>query len=102
MNKKIKVIDLLNKIANGEEIPKRIEYSGETYHPNIFRTYYFSDDNSSQLNFDNLNDYVKILEDNIEEIDELEISNNMATDERLKINELVRAVNQLIVKLENK
>ena len=26
MNKKIKVIDLLNKIANGEEVPKSIKY----------------------------------------------------------------------------
>ena len=28
--KKIKIIDLLNKVANGEEVPKRIKYENET------------------------------------------------------------------------
>ena len=31
MNKIIKVIDLLNKIANGEEVPKKIKYQGVTF-----------------------------------------------------------------------
>lgn len=29
--KTIKIIDLLNKIANGEEVPLKIEYKGEIY-----------------------------------------------------------------------
>jgi len=28
MNKKIKIIELLNKIANGEEVPKEIKVNG--------------------------------------------------------------------------
>ena len=28
--KKIKIIDLLNKVANGEEVPKKIKYENET------------------------------------------------------------------------
>lgn len=31
MNKKIKVIELLNKIANGEEIPKEIKFKNKIY-----------------------------------------------------------------------
>ena len=31
MEKKIKIIDLLNKIANGEEVPKKIKYKGTIY-----------------------------------------------------------------------
>ena len=27
----MKIIDILNKIANGEEPPKKIEYCGDTY-----------------------------------------------------------------------
>ena len=27
----MKVIDLLNKIANGEEVPKKIKYDGSIY-----------------------------------------------------------------------
>lgn len=27
----MKVIDLLNKIANGEEVPKKIKYKGTSY-----------------------------------------------------------------------
>ena len=30
--KTIRVIDLLNKIANGEEVPKEIKYNGEYWH----------------------------------------------------------------------
>lgn len=31
MKKTIKIIDLLNKIANGEEVPKKIDYNGEIF-----------------------------------------------------------------------
>ena len=29
--KTIKIIDLLNKIANGEEVPKKIKYENDIY-----------------------------------------------------------------------
>ena len=123
MNKKIKIIELLNKIANGEEVPKKIkrEY-GLVYTLNFGHetpTYY--DDNDRTLwdgyNFNILNEDVEILEDNTEEIEEIkEISDeyfNMLSDEskvkwlksyikedKNKINELVKAVNKL--RKENK
>ena len=67
----MKVIDLLNKIANGEEIPKKFRYKGETY---IYRTYTFEDgdvmtgygfEDGGWLNIwrDNLNDEVEIIEE---------------------------------------
>lgn len=34
MKKTIKIIDLLNKIANSEEVPKRIKYCGDIYEYN--------------------------------------------------------------------
>jgi len=38
--KTIKVIDLLNKIANGEEVPKKIIFLGNTYrYDEIDKTY---------------------------------------------------------------
>ena len=71
MNKKIKIIELYNMIANKEKVPKKIIYNNEIYHTNVFATNYFSDDNGVHLNFADLNDYVEILEDNTEEIEEL-------------------------------
>ena len=78
MNKKIKVIELLNKIANGEEVPRKIFYKGETF---IFNSDYSSIDNLYAFLQNNgvgwlecinvnLNDKVEILEDNTEEIEE--------------------------------
>lgn len=77
MNKKIKIIDLLNKIANKEELPKRIKYGG------VFELqdglYVLVDDNTCRFadifgiwcDFSILNDEVEILEDNTEETKEV-------------------------------
>ena len=90
MNKKIKVIELLNKIANGEELPQKILikdivwYLVKDSEENF--TYSQTQDNDWQKYIDykialtrNLNeevlildDEVEILEDNTEEIEELE------------------------------
>lgn len=94
MNKKIKIIELYNLIANEEKIPKKIKYRGEVYHHNVFKTNYYRDDNGSPLSYVNLNDEAEILEDNTEEIEELEIG-TIITDERLKINEIIKVVNQI-------
>ncbi len=68
MKKKIKIIDLLNKIANGEEVPEKIKY-----YDNIFRKCDIGDDYFNDASYDWLfkdifdpsiiNDEVKILED---------------------------------------
>ena len=100
MSNKIKVIDLLNKIANGEEVPKEIkkeDLEGNSFEDLIDNLKYFDKDFSKTLN-----DEVEILEDNTEEIEELdtdkglqEIDRVLIIQNRNKINELVKAVNDL-------
>lgn len=90
MNKKIKIIELLNKIANGEELPQKILikdivwYLVKDSEENF--TYSQTQDNDWQKYIDykialtrNLNeevlildDEVEILEDNTEQIEELQ------------------------------
>lgn len=106
MNKKIKVIELLNKIANGEKLPKIIKYDrfiwilGKTASKN---TDYQMEGNPQQFLFSNyilsilvecLNDEVEILEDNTEEIEELsyEWTTNEIAD---RVDKLIKAVNQI-------
>ena len=108
MSKTITMIELLNKIANGEEMPKRIKVLGiefewfeECYRTcNIERKYL-----SDYCRLDNmLNDEVEIIEDEetigIDSIEELHIG-EVTTDERLRINELIKAVKQINNKLED-
>ena len=111
MNKKIKIIELLNKIANEEELPKKIKYES------VFELqdglYMSVDDNTCRFadylwcDFSNINDEVEILEDNTEEIEELDeewtyiegqVEKTWSKSELElvnKINELVKAVNKL-------
>ena len=79
MNKKIKIIDLLNIIAKGE-FPKRIKYNDNIYENKSteygigYVTEYY-EWFTKDVEVDDvkcLNDYVEILEDNTEEIEELE------------------------------
>ena len=107
MNKKIKIIELLNKIANGEKI-KEFRYKDYIYQKHKFG-YYRSVVGSNWIgfhaDFDLCNKYilqdeeVEILEDNTEEIEELDIpASKMIYDvEPLKdkINELVKAINSI-------
>ena len=101
----MKVIELLNKIANGEEVPKKFKYKGEIY---IYRTYTFEDgdvmtgygfEDGGWLNIwrDNLNDEVEIIEENkkIEKLDEN--NTNVLTniiENRKKINEIIDFINK--------
>ena len=71
----MKIIDLLNKIANGEEVPKQIKYCGVDYYwtnstyenPEAEETLFWFDVYSEE----NLNDEVEIIEEDkkIEKID---------------------------------
>lgn len=75
----MKVIDLLNKIANGEEVPKEIKYDTMNYY---FRNYDYKevhgeliDEQTSfieRINFYRLNDEIKIIEEE-KEIEELNL-----------------------------
>lgn len=106
MNKKIKVIELLNKIANGEDLPKRIKIQDYVFElSKDYEHYYYNEDveitHLINHNFSNLNDEVEILEDNTEEIEELLTIEDYECDKtdirlnRDKINELVKAVNSI-------
>ena len=82
MNKKIRIIDILNMISQEQEMPKKIKYRDdilkydkdcqdyigvkETGSGSFFNFLFV---NAPTLNF--INDYVEILEDNTEDIEEL-------------------------------
>ena len=80
MNKKIKIIEVLNKIENEEKVPKRIKWGTVNY---ILRQdsldehlYYEKEQGCASLvaelkTMDDLKSEVEILEDNTEETEEL-------------------------------
>lgn len=110
MNKKIKVIDLIDKIYHKNNIPKRIKYKYKIWlYDNVEERYCLEDSSFVSLAFetDRLTDDVEILEDNTEEIEDIK-GWGLATDYKdfetinhtldrfgNKINELVKAVNKL-------
>lgn len=75
----MKIIDLLVKIANGEDIPKRIRYCSVNYKYDVYD--YFNEDEddgddvklSYWIDFDkkNLNDEIEIIEDTPKEDDKI-------------------------------
>lgn len=115
MNKKIKVIDLINIIAKNQDIPQRIRVDKDIYNWDIEEFYKREDGKDLFVLADFYNTIgfleleVEILEDNTEEIEELatyrEIEefgeldkrciNQNAKDFFYKINELVKIVNAL-------
>ena len=108
MNKTIKIIELLNKIANGEEVPSNIKVEDKEYCLDG-STYYTVGEDDEDLfclesytnTLDFLKSEVEILEDNTEEIEELEyfnIGKAKSTDRTKmidKINELVKAIKEI-------
>lgn len=112
----MKVIDLLNKIANGEKPPKYILIVGHRYRFNEKTNDYDSDIGmSNKYLFRNmgilseLNEEIKILEDKTEEIEEIQVDRNNFIHTELgsfkgrkmdiafvnKFNELTKIVNKL-------
>ena len=115
---KIKIIDLLNKIANGEEVPKKIKWENIIYayseYDKDYLEYPFSDEEYKGL-FDMrnniltqfLNDEVEIIEEpkKIEKITVREktlgfpngewTARNMDKAFAIKINELIDEINNL-------
>lgn len=99
MNKKIKVIDLIDKKYHNLELPKHIRINKLEYFYNENRKTYDSE-YGEQMSFDFtdnvLNMEVEILEDNTEEIEELKgLEVHTPSVLRDKINELVKAVNEI-------
>ena len=119
MNKKIKIIELLNKMNNQEELPRKIQYGYDNNNcPAIWRFMVGSRDYccSERDSMDNylfrdyigditvvLDNEVEILEDNTEEIEELKydvVDENGRGWYKLdtiadKVTELVKAVNSI-------
>lgn len=105
----MKVIDLLNKIANGEEVPKEIEIEGED---DIF---YYQEDINSYKNYHNqylmsdylfntarLNKEIYIVDKKIRKLPkEVQEPNNfeevvyIAEDLARKINEIIDQLNEM-------
>ena len=79
MNKKIKIIDLVNRIESGEKVPEKIKYNQLEFKYDKGSGKYFRKNSSiitwfciERFTNDFLNKTVEILEDNTEEIEELE------------------------------
>ena len=95
MRKTIKIIDLLNKIANGEEVPKKIKVGNNFYYEyaeNIdYRskegTYLF--DTYIQINKEDMNMKVEIIEED-KEIESIDVEYYKTNDERY--NELLEEI----------
>ena len=120
MEKTIKIIDLLNKIANGEEVPKKIKYNDDEY-IHIGNYCYFCEETNEILSqntyaeFSRLNDEVEILdEEEFEDIEEFEehklintrdilelemFINKINADYNYKINQLIKNQKKIIQKL---
>lgn len=109
----MKIIDLLNKIAKGEEVPKKIRVFGEIYEYSDNDKFYYQNDYSMYRDFytegNCLNDEVEIIEEE-KEIEKLEdyfrgeIWTNDIGQKRLdnnfdtfasKINQLIDVINDM-------
>ena len=67
----MKVIDLLNKIANGEEVPKKIKYDNDIWnYDEISRDYELFDVSGNLYLFDEELNITKALNDEVEIIEE--------------------------------
>ena len=126
MNKTIKVIDLLNKIANGEDVPKKIKWrdkiwdywEGDQDYKSKQGRWFTSNLNDIRTK-EFVNDTVEIIEEQ-EEIDIQKLDENIkyyniighSENEKMlfnmiqntanRINKLVQAVKQLDKKMEEK
>ena len=118
MSKTIKVIDLLNKIANGEEVPEKIKYRNcifrETFGTGI-NPDYVNYDNTYLLEYvsneaDSLNEIVEIIEEqqdiDIQSIEEIEPAMNgnacVIDNKTWTLNQVIQAVKQLDKKIKEK
>ena len=109
----MKVIDLLKKIENGENIPKKIKVYQEVFEWDILDHYYRRSNGDDLLKFctifntgELLSMEVELIEDeiDIDSIEELQEIVEYST-ERNTINQLIEAVKQLnkeVKKLEEK
>lgn len=103
---KIKVIDLLNKIANGEEVPKKIKYNIIWNFDEEIKDYvsecngesFFNDEFDNNWIFKNMNDEIQIIEDTPKKIEKIDrIGNDYYHKEQNEINQIFqRKINEII------
>lgn len=123
----MKIIDLLNKIANGEEVPERIKHCGADYEHiyfDVYKSHDYEDTLSGDLLFadriiiqEHLNDEIEILdeEDEFEGIEEITIrdttigfsngewtARSMDKAFAIKINQLIKNQKKIIERLNEK
>lgn len=96
----MKVIDLINKIANGEEVPLVLKYNNKIYEYTKEIEWYLREDLKSELFIDKnrLNDEIEILEEEKkipEKIEEEEIEISMAIGEQVCANKINEIINYL-------
>lgn len=107
---KIKVIDLLNKISKGEEVPKKIQYCGVDYYwtgtdyenSEADEVYFWS----CIYNEEHINDDIEIEDKKIEKLSILTYSDlidmtleelvEVIKEQRFKINEIIDIINRVI------
>lgn len=97
---KLRVIDLLNKIANGEEIPKKIKYNNETFTIREEKDDYANQNHwfTDRVCLLDLNKEVEIIEEDkkIEKItDEAFLSSLFGQMLGNKINEIIDKLNSM-------
>lgn len=107
---KIKIIDLLNKIANNEEVPEKIKINNVIYE---YRGYMYCTEKANyqdiedylfgKWNFNILNNYAEIIEEpkNIEYEQIEELTCNEYDFEKKTINSLIKNQRKLIDEINN-
>ena len=100
----MRVIDLLNKIANGEEVPRKFKYENITFIYNDEAVEYFDEKEGNSFNYtfdltdhDVLNDEIEIIEED-KKIENIKVKSNFTHNQKQivrKINEIIDIVNKL-------
>lgn len=102
---KVKIIDLIVKVANHDKLPKKVKYGDVIYLLNVMKTNYVQKECPNRILFDrdlfafcNLDDYVEVIEENkqidFEKIEELTCG--VYDFERQTINSLIKNQKKLI------
>lgn len=101
----MKVIDLLNKMANGEEVPEKIKVGNIIYIYESWEHFYYTDNEEREdllvrgkdySTIDFLNWNVELIEDETIDIDNIEeMTLDGVEDVTYFVNDLIKAVKQL-------
>lgn len=101
----MKVIDLLNKIAEGKELPEKFMYNAHLYYRQKMRGICYRCDELSEifekcLGLENLNDTIEIIEEP-KKIEKMECSvESWFTPSQADI-EIIKKINELIDEINN-